>query len=48
METTLTAVAYPDADLPGCEALATALGAGFRTRSLAAPRTREDADKKET
>jgi len=47
METTLTAVAYPDADLPGCEAIATALGAGFRTRSLAVPRTLEDADKKE-
>jgi TatD family-associated radical SAM protein len=47
METTLTAVAYPDADLPGCEAIAAALGTGFRTRSLAAPRTHEDADKKE-
>ncbi|HEY5388376.1 MAG TPA: TatD family nuclease-associated radical SAM protein [Thermoleophilia bacterium] len=47
METTLTAVAYPDADLPGCEAIATALGAGFRTRGLVAPRTPEDADKKE-
>jgi GTP 3',8-cyclase len=48
MKTTLTAVAYPDADLPGCEALAAALGAGFRTRSLAAPRAPEDAYKKET
>ena len=47
METTLTAVAYPDADLPGCEVIATALGAGFRTRGLAAPRTPDDADKKE-
>lgn len=47
METTLTAVACPDADLPGCEAIATALGAGFRIRSLVAPRTSEDADQKE-
>jgi len=46
METTLTAVAYPDADLPGCEAIAAAVGASFRARSLAA-RTIEDADKKE-
>jgi TatD family-associated radical SAM protein len=47
METTLTAVASVDADLPGCEAIATALGASFRTRSLATPRSREDADTKE-
>ena len=47
METTLTAVAYPDADLPGCEAIAAALGTGFRTRSLEAPRIHEDADNKE-
>ena len=47
METTLTAVAYPDADLTGCEAIATALGADFRARSLAAPRTPEDSDRKD-
>ncbi len=39
--TTLTAVDYPGADLTGCEALAAALGAGFRARSLAAPRADE-------
>jgi GTP 3',8-cyclase len=47
MQTTLTAVSYPEADLPGCEAIANALGAGFRTRGLATPRAPEDADKKE-
>jgi cyclic pyranopterin phosphate synthase len=47
METTLTAVAYPDADLPGCQAIAAAMGAGFRTRGLATPRTPEESDQKE-
>ena len=41
IHTTLTAVDYPGADLAGCEALAAALGAGFRARSLAAPRADE-------
>lgn len=48
METTLTAVDHPDADLPGCEAIAAALGAGFRSRPLATPRPHSDADMKET
>jgi TatD family-associated radical SAM protein len=47
LETTLTAVDYPGADLPGCEAIATALGAGFRTRGLATPRAGEGAEKRE-
>ena len=47
METTLTAVDYPEADLPGCEAIAAALGAGFRIRGLAAPRRLDDAEEKE-
>lgn len=41
LETTLTAVDYPGADLAGCAALAEALGARFRARSLAVPRGRE-------
>ena len=45
IETTLTAVDYPGADLAGCEAIATALGAGFRARGLAAPRGRDRAEK---
>jgi cyclic pyranopterin phosphate synthase len=47
IETTLTAVEYPGADLAGCEAIATALGAGFRARGLAAARGRERAGKGE-
>jgi len=47
IETTLTAVDYPGADLAGCEAIATALGAGFRARGLAAPRGRDRAEKGE-
>ena len=47
IETTLTAVDYPGADLAGSEAIATALGAGFRARGLAAPRALEAADTKE-
>jgi GTP 3',8-cyclase len=35
IHTTLTAVDYPGADLAGCEAIATALGAAFRARGLA-------------
>ena len=48
IETTLTAVDYAGADLAGCEDIAAALGAGFRTRGLAAPRGRERAEKGET
>jgi cyclic pyranopterin phosphate synthase len=45
IETMLTAVDYPGADLPGCAALADAIGAGFRARALAQPRglRRDDA-----
>ena len=35
--TTLTAVDYPGADLPGCEAIATKIGARFRARRLVPP-----------
>jgi len=45
IQTTLTAVDCPGADLAGCEAIATAMGAGFRARGLAAPRGRDDAEK---
>jgi TatD family-associated radical SAM protein len=45
IETTLTAVGYPGADLAGCEAIAAAMGAGFRVRGFAAPRGRDAADK---
>lgn len=38
IETVLTAVDVPGADLAGCEAVARALGAGFRVRALAGPR----------
>jgi GTP 3',8-cyclase len=48
METTLTAVDYPGADLAGCEAVAAALGAGFHARGLATPRGRARAEKGET
>ena len=47
IHTTLTAVDYPGADLAGCEAIATSMGAGFRTRGLAAPRGRDHAEKGE-
>ena len=45
IRTTLTAVEYPGADLAGCEAIATAMGAGFRARGLASPRGRDRAEK---
>ncbi len=45
IETTLTAVDYPGADLPGVADLAAALGAGFRARGYAAPRPRQAAEK---
>jgi cyclic pyranopterin phosphate synthase len=44
IETTLTAVDQPDADLAGCKALADALGAGFRVRRLARPHRGERAE----
>jgi len=47
IQTTLTAVDYPGADLVGCEAIATAVGAGFRARGLASPRGHETAEKGE-
>ena len=37
IETTLTAVDQPGADLPGCEAIARAVDAGFRARPLVPP-----------
>ncbi len=37
IETVLTAVDYPGADLPGCEAIAAKIGAGFRARALVPP-----------
>jgi GTP 3',8-cyclase len=37
IETTLTAVDTPEADPEGCEAIARAIGAGFRVRPLAPP-----------
>jgi TatD family-associated radical SAM protein len=45
--TTLTAVDYPGADLAGCEAIATTLGAAFRARGLATPRGHDRAASKE-
>ena len=42
IDTTLTAVDYPGADLPGCKAIAAKLGAGFRTRGLVPPPRRVD------
>jgi TatD family-associated radical SAM protein len=48
IHTTLTAVDYPGADLAGCEAIATALGAAFRARGLATPRGHDRAEKGET
>jgi TatD family-associated radical SAM protein len=47
IQTTLTAVAYPGADLAGCEAIATTLGAAFRARGLATPRGHDRAASKE-
>jgi TatD family-associated radical SAM protein len=47
IQTSLTAVDYPGADLAGCEAIATALGAAFRVRGLATPRGRDRAEKGE-
>lgn len=45
IETTLTAVDYPGADLPSVADLAAAIGAGFRARGYAAPRERPAAEK---
>ena len=45
IETTLTAVDFPGADLPGVADLAAAMGAGFRARGYAVPREREAAEK---
>jgi TatD family-associated radical SAM protein len=45
METTLTAVDYPGADLPAVADIAVAMGAGFRARGYAAPRSRRVAEK---
>jgi cyclic pyranopterin phosphate synthase len=45
IETTLTAVDYPGADLPAVADIATAMGAGFRARGYAAPPTRAAAEK---
>ena len=45
IETTLTAVDYPGADLPAVADLAAAMGAGFRARGYAAPRERAAAEK---
>jgi GTP 3',8-cyclase len=47
IETTLTAVDYPGADLAGCEAIAGALGASFHARGLASPRGRVRAEDEE-
>ncbi len=40
IETTLTAVDHPDADLPAVADIAAAMGAGFRARAHATPRER--------
>jgi len=45
IETTLTAVDHPGADLAAVAATATALGAGFRARGYAAPPARAVAEK---
>jgi GTP 3',8-cyclase len=45
IDTTLTAVDYPGADLPAVADLAAAMGAGFRARGYAAPPERAAADK---
>jgi cyclic pyranopterin phosphate synthase len=48
IETTITAVDYPGADLPGCEAIARAVGAAFRVRALVTPSDREPSTVKES
>jgi cyclic pyranopterin phosphate synthase len=48
IETTVTAVDQPDADLPGCEAIARAVGAAFRVRGLVTPVDRESTTAKES
>jgi TatD family-associated radical SAM protein len=45
IETTLTAVDYPGADLPAIADIAAAMGAGFRARGYAAPRPGPAAEK---
>jgi TatD DNase family protein len=45
IETTLTTVDYPGADLEGCAALAAAMHAGFRIRGLATPRPGDDEER---
>jgi hypothetical protein len=45
IETTLTAVDYPGADLLGVADIAAAMGAGFRARGYAAPPERTAAEK---
>jgi len=45
IETTLTAVDYPGADVPAVADLAAAMGAGFRARGYAAPCARPAAEK---
>jgi TatD family-associated radical SAM protein len=47
METTLTAVDYPGADLPAVADIAAAMGVGFRARGYAAPSRRAAAEKGE-
>ena len=47
IETTLTAVDYPGADLPAVAGIAAAMGAGFRARGYAAPPSRAAAEKGE-
>jgi len=44
IETTLTAVDYPGADLPGVADIAAVMGAGFRARGYAAPPARTAAE----
>jgi TatD family-associated radical SAM protein len=48
IETTITAVDHPGADLPGCEAIARAVGAAFRVRALVTPSDREPSTVKES
>jgi TatD family-associated radical SAM protein len=45
IETTLTAVDYPGADLPGVADIAAVMGAGFRARAYAPPPARSAAEK---
>ena len=45
IQTTLTAVDYPGADLPAVADIAAAMGVGFRARGYAAPRARTAAEK---